>query len=537
LINVVPQAPKTKLILFNDDSPNPDPLERRTEEALRRSLSLLRATLDSTADGILVVDREGKVTSFNRKFLSLWKIPQSLAARGDDGQLLQSVLEQIRDPEAFLAKVHDLCSRPEVESNDVLEFRDGRVFERSSKPQRIGKEIVGRVWSFRDVTEQRRAEEALQRSEYNYRLLADNATDTIWMMDLNFHSTHISPSVTRLRGYSVEEAMAQKIEEIITPDSLQVVKAFFAEALATKKEKGTHPSRPPALELEVYCKNGSKIWTESTITFLREPDGLPVQILGVTRDITRRKMAEEALRRSEEKYRLVIQNSNDAIFIAQDGVIKFPNPKAEDLLGYSAEELATIPFINHIHPDDRSIVIENHKRRLQGQSLPSTYSFRSTNKSGEDLWVEINAVRILWDGRPATIVKGQATVLLVDDEEMILQVNRMILEKLGYKVFAVRSGEEAVKVFQSQKGSIDLVLMDMIMPGMEGGEVLDHLQKIQPGVKVLLLSGYGMNDEVARIMEGGCLGFIQKPFDIGNFSRKIRKVLGMTCAESSPTQA
>lgn len=139
---------------------------KETEEALRRSecdfrnsLSLLQATLDSTADGILVVDRAGNISVCNRRFAEMWRIPDALLQSGDDDRVIASVLDQLANPEAFLAKVRELYSHPEAESQDVLEFLDGRVFERYSRPQRIGGECVGRVWSFRDVTERRRAEE------------------------------------------------------------------------------------------------------------------------------------------------------------------------------------------------------------------------------------------------------------------------------------------------------------------------------------------------------------------------------------------
>jgi len=135
------------------------------------------------------------------------------------------------------------------------------------------------------------------------------------------------------------------------------------------------------------------------------------------------------------------------------------------------------------------------------------------------------------------LVKGNEAVLLVDDQEAILNVNRMVLEKLGYKVLVARSGQEAIEVFRGQKDGIDLVLLDLIMPDMEGGKVLDHLKGIHGDVKIILLSGYGMNDEVARMMERGCRAFIQKPFDIGDFSRKIREVLkeGEKQASTHPT--
>jgi PAS domain S-box-containing protein len=127
--------------------------QRETTQQLRRSLSLLEATLDATADGILVVDRHGHVGAYNRRFLELWRVPRSLVRTGDDPALLFFVADQLEDPEAFLRTVRDLYASPGEEALDVLRFKDRRVFERHTMPQLVAGEVVGRVWSFRDVTE------------------------------------------------------------------------------------------------------------------------------------------------------------------------------------------------------------------------------------------------------------------------------------------------------------------------------------------------------------------------------------------------
>jgi len=159
-----------------------------------------------------------------------------------------------------------------------------------------------------------RMEQALRESERRYRLLAENMTDVIWTTDMNLQLTYISPSVSHLLGYSVEEAMAQTIEERLTPASLEVARGAFADVLAVdgaaQEDVGRRP-RPTreslTLDLEFTRKDGSTVWTEVKATLLRDLDGRPVEVLGVTRDITERRQAEEAMRQRSRKLALLNQ--------------------------------------------------------------------------------------------------------------------------------------------------------------------------------------------------------------------------------------
>jgi two-component system cell cycle sensor histidine kinase/response regulator CckA len=123
------------------------------------------------------------------------------------------------------------------------------------------------------------------------------------------------------------------------------------------------------------------------------------------------------------------------------------------------------------------------------------------------------------------ILTGTETVLLVDDEQMVLEVTRKLLESLGYRVYAAGSGQEAIAVYLGKRKEIDLVILDMIMPGISGGETFDRLREIHPKISVLLSSGYSINGEAQTIMARGCSGFLQKPFQMENLSRKVREIL------------
>ena len=133
---------------------------------LKKTLSLLNATIESTRDGILVVDLTGEITSFNKKFVDMWHIPSYIVDSRDDSAALSFVLDQLQDPDSFMKKVQELYAQPDAESYDVLQFKDGRIFERYSRPQKIEEKCVGRVWSFRDITTRKRAEEQIAQMAY-----------------------------------------------------------------------------------------------------------------------------------------------------------------------------------------------------------------------------------------------------------------------------------------------------------------------------------------------------------------------------------
>ncbi|MBT8387183.1 MAG: PAS domain-containing protein, partial [Ignavibacteria bacterium] len=159
---------------------------KKAQANVENSLSILRTTLESTTDGILLVNNNGQIEDYNKKFLIMWNIPVSIADTGDDDKLINFVLDQLLSPDDFVKKVRYLYANPKEESFDILEFKDGRVFERYSKPQRQGEEIIGRIWSFTDTTESKTTRRELDENIIKYKTLFDTANDAILLMNKEF---------------------------------------------------------------------------------------------------------------------------------------------------------------------------------------------------------------------------------------------------------------------------------------------------------------------------------------------------------------
>ena len=271
---------------------------KKAEEALRNSHSLLTATLESTADGILVVNTAGKVTGVNRKFVELWGIPETLVVARDDEGMLQFVLLELLDPDTFLNKVHALYQAPDESSMDELAFKDGRTFERYSQPQRLGDTIVGRVWSFRDITERKRAEEALRESEGHNRDLVEHSSDLICTHDLEGKLLSANPAATKLTGFTKEEFVGRNLRAFIAPESRRLLSSYLTRIQATGSASGLLP---------VVTKSGERRIWEYFNTLRTVGVSVPI-VRSLARDITDRRRMEQTLRNSERQYRLLFEN-------------------------------------------------------------------------------------------------------------------------------------------------------------------------------------------------------------------------------------
>jgi PAS domain S-box-containing protein len=229
-----------------------------------------------------------------------------------------------------------------------------------------------------------------------YRMAAESATNLIYEWDIGSRVEWLG-HIDELLGYQPNEiprTWEAYTNLLHSEDRDRVLEAI---------QKQLKSEEPYSLECRVQRKDGTYLRWQDHGSVVRDESGKPVKWIGAIMDITERKKAEEALRESEEKYRLLVENAAQAIIIEQDGMLKFVNRLASQISGYSKQELLSMSFIKFIYQDDRAMVGERHRKRLQGDLSVPKYAFRWICKDGSFRWVEVNVVLMTWEGKPATL--------------------------------------------------------------------------------------------------------------------------------------
>lgn len=305
------------------------------------------------------------------------------------------------------------------------------------------------------------AKKALQESEQRYRLLAENVTDVIWTMNLNLEMTYVSPSIELLRGFTVQETMRQKLEEILTPASLSLVLRTYGEASKLAQQENRDRNRVWTLDLEQKCKDGSTIWTEVHARFMYDNAGQPTGLLGVTRNITARKQAEDLLRQEKERYQTLVDSAPIGIsVICKDGRYKYVNPKFVEIFGYTLDDVPrgrdwfvkAFPLAEY-----RRQVMETWKADLEraghGEVRPRTFEVTSRNGSvkiinfkpltleNEDQLVIYEDVTVRWQAEEALKKAKQEweeifqaighPTIIINADYALQAANRATLDALG----------------------------------------------------------------------------------------------------------
>jgi PAS domain S-box-containing protein len=350
-----------------------------SDTTLKKTLSLLNATLESTADGIYVVDQQDRITGYNQNFMSMWNISPDLLESGENEMVMNHVLSQIKNPEGFLLSIQELEDHPGRESFDMIEFNDGKIFERYSKPQKIGDSVVGRVWSFRDVSERKHAEEAKIASEIRYRRLFETAQDGILILDAETGQiVEVNPFLIDMLGFSRDQFLGKKLWEIGLFKDIVANKDNFEEL--QRKEYIRYEDLP------LETADGRKIAVEFVSNVYVVNDKKVIQC--IIRDNTKRKLAEEALRQKNEELDGYFTNTLDLLCIAdKDGHFRRLNREWESALGYSPAELEGKWFLDFVHPDDMGASLGAMSELKAGKKVLQ-FTNRYRHRDGSYRWIE-----------------------------------------------------------------------------------------------------------------------------------------------------
>ncbi|HUF40772.1 MAG TPA: PAS domain S-box protein [Verrucomicrobiae bacterium] len=272
-------------------------LERKTEE-LARALAMMRATLEATTDGILVTNAGGEITDFNQKFVDMWRLPPEAMETRQHRKLLDLPTHQFNDPEKVRARIEQIYASRPPETYDLLEFADGRVFERFTKVQFVNDRNVGRVWSFRDITEQKRAEQELRQQREWFQVTLSSIGDAVITTDTQGRVTFLNPVAEMMTGWKLAEALGLPLEEvfnIINEETRERVKSPVNKVLREGIVVGL------ANHTALIAKDGSERSIEDSAAPIKDASGKISGAVMVFHDVTERRRTEKALKEADKK--------------------------------------------------------------------------------------------------------------------------------------------------------------------------------------------------------------------------------------------
>ena len=421
---------------------------REAEEKLAETEDNYRMILDGADLMVSVYDLNGICLLMNRKVADLFG--------GKPSDFMGKSFSELHPEKdkGFWERVKKV-----VASGHIKEFDDEICFPKGSRwlltkfyPVVDAEGVIYAVQIIsQDITGRKRTETILRESEARFKGLVEQSPFSIHIMDPHGKTVKMNRASEALWGVTLEDLEHYNMlqdQQLKDLGLMPYIEKGFSGAVSIL----------PATEYDAQQTfgKGRKRWVEARIFPVKDGTDHITNIILVHLDVTDRVLAEKALRESEKKYRLLIENANDAVYIFQDQVLTFANKKSEKMMGYAPEELAKMRFVEMVHPDDRERVRAWHSKRLSGEESPSLYSFRIIRKSGEELSVELNTVLISWEGRPATLNFLRDVTAQKSLETQLRQAQKM--EAIG--TLAGGIAHDFNNLLMAVQGRVSMMLMD-----------------------------------------------------------------------------
>lgn len=525
----------TELTKINAELRIENQARRQAESRLQHTISLLNATLNSTADGILVVSVDGKITSCNKKFVEMWRLDCPASIERDDESLLSRVSDQLEDPKEFLDKIRVLYADPAATSFDVLFFRDGRIFERYSQPQLLHGEVTGRVWSFRDVTQARNLEAELRQSQKMDALgkLAGGVAH-----DFN----NLLMLISGYTGLVVEQTSGEQRRNLA-----EQIFATTRRGASLTKQLLTFSRKQPetavvvdlnliVMNLELMLRRLLSDEIQLEVSLARDPQLVHVDVSQIEMMILN--LALNAQDAMPEGGRLSITTISTSLL------------PGTDVLSEQQHTLVILEVSDTGHgmtPEVQERIFEPFYTtkpigRGTGLGLSTVLGIAKKARGKVEVRSEPNhgaTFRVYLPRFSEPVPLGSAppvsrpeggyeTILLAEDESGIRSMTRAYLESLGYRVLEAADGAEAVARSSEYAGTIHLVLTDLHMPNRRGDSAFDVIRRDRPGIKAIFMSGY-LDDQITDEAHN----MLRKPFALPELGRRVRSVLDFNNAKAA----
>jgi diguanylate cyclase (GGDEF)-like protein/PAS domain S-box-containing protein len=364
----------------------------RAEQQRDFNAAVYSAVQRASLDGILLVDSQDKILSYNQRFVEIWGIPPELIADKSDSRLLEAVAAQVTDREAFIAQVKELYADIDGTNRDEISLKDGRTLDRYSAPVRLDDgRYVGRVWFFRDVTAHKRAEDTIREDATQFRGLVEQQIAGIFIVTIDGTLAYVNPRFVELLGYTPAEVIGHPFIDVIADKDKDTVRKAFAEHF----EAG-----PPTTQtFTTLTRKDGGLVDVAAHTSLASYHDKPA-LIGLVVDITEEKRATDLLRTSEERFRLQVEEAPDAILLYDVDSARFvnANKSATALFGCTRDEIiegGPLQFFLSDLSDERSLPVsfdEHNARALAG--LESVFERRFRNARGREGICQVTLVRL-----------------------------------------------------------------------------------------------------------------------------------------------
>ena len=484
--SIIPLQLYTKLIEWKGEkvilSVGLDITERKqAEEAIRESEQRFRDIAQAAAEFIWEIDKRGRYsyvteivqTILGRPLLDILNhTPYEFMPPAEAKRVYTLMAGLIKQKKPF----HNLEHKSLRPDGSEIWMRISGVPLLNAKGELTGFRGAGA-----EITADKRAEAALRESEEKYRSLFENANESIMIIQ-DFKPVFLNPMTSVTTGYSADELMSKHFSEIVHPEDREVV-------LERHYKRIRGENVPPSFSHRIINKQGETIWINMNVVKINW-NGRPAT-LHLSTDITAEKLAQEALRESEEKYRRLFENANEAIVIIQDGKPVFHNPMTNIMTGYSMEEVQANDFTRLVHPDDRILLTDRYQRRMKGENVIPNYSFRIQRKDNKTRWVNANVVMITWNNKPATL-----NFISDITDRKLLEEERQRVEKLeSIGIMAGGIAHDFNNILTAIIGNISLAKI-IVKPEGDSLAILNEAEKASMRAK-------GLTQQLLTFSKGG----------------------------------